>query len=107
MTIKFENVTAVAKANVYFDGKVVSHTIFLDSGERKTLGVFMPGVYEFSTGDAEIMDITDGTCEVLLPGAGEFAALTAGDKFEVPADSKFSLRCYVPLQYVCSYVPSK
>jgi len=27
MTLEFSNVTAVAKANIYFDGKVVSHTL--------------------------------------------------------------------------------
>ena len=37
---EFKNVTAVAKANIYFDGKVVSHTIILEEGNEKTLGIF-------------------------------------------------------------------
>ena len=60
MIEKLENVTAIAKANVYFDGKVVSHTVYMENGDRKTLGLFLPGEYEFGTGDAEIMDLTDG-----------------------------------------------
>ena len=43
MIEKLENVTAIAKANVYFDGKVVSHTIYTAEGDRKTLGLFLPG----------------------------------------------------------------
>lgn len=104
MIEKFEKVTAVAKANVYFDGKVISHTIFLENGDRRTLGIFMPGEYEFGTGDAEIMDITDGSCQVLLPGCGEWKDVTAGDKFELPGNSRYGFRCYVPVQYICSYI---
>lgn len=44
---EFKNVTAVKKANVYFDGKVTSRTIIFKDGERKTLGIMLPGDYEF------------------------------------------------------------
>jgi hypothetical protein len=34
---QFKNVTVVAKANVYFDGKVVSHTVlFPDAAKRRS-----------------------------------------------------------------------
>ena len=49
MIEKLENVTAIAKANVYFDGKVVSHTVYLANGDRKTLGLFLPGEYEIAS----------------------------------------------------------
>ena len=104
MIEKLENVTAIAKANVYFDGKVVSHTVYMENGDRKTLGLFLPGEYEFVTGDAEIMDLTDGVCQVLLPGSSEWQELKAGETFNIPANSKFGFRCYVSVQYVCSYV---
>lgn len=107
MIEKFENVTAVAKANVYFDGRVISHTIYTAGGERKTLGIFLPGSYEFGTADAEIMDITDGECEVLLPGSSEYVKVRAGDTFKLPGSSKYCLRCCVPVQYICSYIPAK
>ncbi|MDL2298302.1 pyrimidine/purine nucleoside phosphorylase [Synergistaceae bacterium OttesenSCG-928-D05] len=104
MIEKFENVTAVAKANVYFDGKVISHTIFLPNGDRKTLGIFMPGDYEFGTGDAEIMDMTDGIAEVLLPGETMWKKFKEGEAFNIPANSKFRLKCADIVQYVCSYI---
>ena len=34
----FAGVEVVAKANVYFDGKVVSHTVRFQDGSKKTLG---------------------------------------------------------------------
>lgn len=107
MIEKFENVSAITKANVYFDGKVISHTIYLPGGERKTLGILLPGDYEFGTGDAEIMDMIDGAVEVRMPGATEFKPFKAGEKFQVPPDSKFGLRCAVISQYICSYIPKK
>ena len=39
---EFSNVTAVAKANVYFDGKVVSHTILFADGSKKRSASFIP-----------------------------------------------------------------
>lgn len=105
MTEKFENVTAIAKANVYFDGKVISHTIFLPSGERKTLGIFMPGKYEFSTEAAEIMEVTDGVAGVVLPGSSDLKTFKEGEVFKVPSNSKFQLRCAEMVQYICSYIP--
>lgn len=105
MIEKFENVTAIAKANVYFDGKVVSHAIYTESGEKKTLGLFLPGEYEFGTAEAEIMDLTAGVAEVLLPGEKEFKTYKAGEAFKVPADSKYKLNCKEVVQYVCSYIP--
>ena len=50
------------------------------------------------------MDHTDGVCQVLLPGSSEWQELKAGETFNIPANSKFGFRCYVPVQYVCSYV---
>lgn len=49
----FPNVTVDSIANVYFDGKVVSHTIHLADGSRKTLGLIYPGSFYFGTAAAE------------------------------------------------------
>ena len=103
MIEKLENVTAIAKANVYFDGKVVSHTIYTADGDRKTLGLFLPGDYEFGTGDAEIMDIIDGVCQVRLPGTTEYIEIKAGESFNLPGNSKFQLKVAVDTAYLCEY----
>ena len=100
---EFHNVTAVKKANVYFDGKVTSRTVLFPNGEKKTLGIMLPGEYEFSTGDKEIMEILAGDLDVLLPGETAWKAVRAGEAFRVPAHAKFSLRIKSLTDYCCSY----
>jgi len=101
---EFKNVTIVKKANVYFDGKVTSRTVLFEDGTKKTLGVMMPGEYEFGTGDKEIMEMLGGEMTVLLPGSDDWQTFKEGESFEVPADSKFKLKISVPADYCCSYI---
>ncbi len=103
--MEFQKVTAHAKANVYFDGKVVSHSIILEDGEKKTLGVVFPGEYHFGTEAAERMDVSAGSCIVQLDGSQETTAYQSGSHFNIPANSGFTIT--VPdeiCQYVCSYI---
>jgi uncharacterized protein YaiE (UPF0345 family) len=103
--MEFSNVTAQAKANIYFDGNVVSHAITLADGTTKTLGLIYPGDYHFGTKQAERMEITDGTCAVVLDGATAPMNYTAGEHFDVPADSGFTIKVADGIcQYVCSYL---
>lgn len=101
---EFKNVTAVKKANVYFDGKVTSRTIIFEDGERKTLGIMLPGDYEFGTGDIEVMEILGGSMDVKLPGSDEFVTYKEGEAFTVEANSKFSLVVKEVVDYCCSYI---
>ncbi len=101
---KFENVTVVKKANVYFDGRVTSRTVLLAGGERKTLGIMMPGDYEFATADKEVMEILSGDLQVQLPGSAGWKPAHGGDTFEVPANSRFKLKVSGIADYCCSYV---
>ncbi|MDZ4787740.1 MAG: pyrimidine/purine nucleoside phosphorylase [Blastochloris sp.] len=102
--MEFSNVTAQAKANVYFNGKVVSHSIFLTDGSKKTLGIIYAGDYHFGTDDAERMEITDGCCKVILDGQTVEHTYAMGTFFEVPAKSGFSVTVETGIcQYVCSF----
>lgn len=100
----FKNVTIVRKANVYFDGKVTSRTVMFPDGTRKTLGIMFPGEYEFGTAEKEIMEILAGDLDVMLPNAAGWVTFEEGDVFEVPAESKFSLKVKSLTDYCCSYV---
>ena len=103
--MEFPQVTAVAKANVYFDGKVVSHTILFPDQTKKTLGLIYAGEYPFGTDAAEEMAITDGTCEVQLDGEEGIKTYGAGTAFNVPAKSGFTIRVKDGIcQYVCSFL---
>ena len=104
MSIQYNNVSAVAKSNVYFDGKVVSHKIILSDGSEKTLGVMMAGEYTFDTAAAELMEVTAGEMNVLLPNATQWQVFKAGESYEVPANTSFSLKITDVCDYVCSYL---
>jgi len=102
---EFNNVTAVAKANVYFDGKVVSHSILLPDGSKKTLGLIHPGKFHFGTDKAERMEIIAGQCRVKLDGVAELKTCSAGQAFEVPAKSGFDIEIESGIcEYVCSFI---
>ena len=101
---EFKDVTVVKKANIYFEGGVVSHTMLFADGSKKTLGVMQPGQYEFSTGKAEIMEIISGELELLLPGSLEWKTVQGGESFEVPADSSFTMKVKVVSDYCCSFI---
>jgi uncharacterized protein YaiE (UPF0345 family) len=94
----------VKKANVYFEGKVTSRTVLFPDGSKKTLGIMLPGDYEFGTASKEVMEILAGDLDVLLPGENQWKTMKAGDVFEVPAQSKFALRVKTVTDYCCSYV---
>lgn len=102
---EFQNVTVVREANVYFGGGVTSRTVLFADGSRKTLGIMQPGEYEFSTAAAEIMEILSGRLDVLLPGGARWEAVSGGESFRVPADSKFGLRVHDLTDYCCSFLP--
>lgn len=101
---EFNNVTAIKKANVYFDGKVTSRTIVFQDGERKTLGIMLPGEYEFGTNAKEIMEVLGGSLDVKLPETDNFVTYKEGEAFEVPANSKFQLIVKEVADYCCSYI---
>jgi len=100
----FKNVTVVRKANVYFDGRVTSRTILFPNGTKKTLGVMMPGDYEFNTGQKEVMEIQRGEVDVWLPGAKDWQIFREGSSFDVPAGASFKLRVKSLVDYCCSYL---
>jgi purine/pyrimidine-nucleoside phosphorylase len=103
MSDTFENVTIVKKANVYFGGKVTSRTVLFGDGSRKTLGLMMPGEYEFGTDAREVMEVLAGEMNVLLPGQDDWQTFKAGESFEVPAQSSFKLVLDLVADYCCSY----
>ncbi|MEI6147678.1 MAG: pyrimidine/purine nucleoside phosphorylase [bacterium] len=101
---EFRNVTVIKKANVYFDGKVTSRTVLFADGSKKTLGVMLPGDYEFGTDVREMMEILAGELDLLLPGSCEWRPVKGGESFEVPAKAKFGLRVKTLTDYCCSYL---
>ena len=100
---QYNNVSVVQEANIYFDGQVTSRTILFQDGSRKTLGIMLPGEYEFNTDEKELMEITSGELEVLLPN-GDWESFKSGESFEVPEKSRFQLKVVKTTDYCCSFI---
>jgi hypothetical protein len=46
---RFGDVTVICKANIFFEGKVISHTVLFEDGKKKTIGLIQPGSFKFNT----------------------------------------------------------
>jgi uncharacterized protein YaiE (UPF0345 family) len=101
---EFTNVTVIKEANIYFDGNVTSRTVLYADGTKKTLGIMMPGEYEFGTEKKEVMEIMNGELEIFLPGSNKWQKIAGGESFEVPANSKFGIRIKTITDYCCTYI---
>ncbi|MEJ6558575.1 MAG: pyrimidine/purine nucleoside phosphorylase [Candidatus Thioglobus sp.] len=99
----FENVEVIKAANIYFDGKVTSRVVVFADGSKKTLGIMMPGDYEFGTDENELMEIQAGEMDVLLPGENDWQTFAKGSSFTVTKDSSFKLQVKEVTDYCCSY----
>jgi uncharacterized protein YaiE (UPF0345 family) len=98
-------VTALTKANVYFEGKVVSHSLIFPDGSKKTLGLIYPGQYHFGTDKAERMELTSGQCSIKVDGTDASVPYSAGQAFEVPGKSGFDIEVKAGIcEYICSYL---
>jgi hypothetical protein len=100
---RLEGVAVVTRANVYFEGRCVSHTVFLPDGSRKSVGVILPAALTFETGAPEVMEIVAGRCRVRLPGSSADVEYGPGQRFEVAGGSSFRIEALEPLHYVCHF----
>lgn len=101
---QFDNVSVIKQANVYFDGKCISHTVVLGDGIKKTVGVILPAKLTFNTGAPEIMEAVAGKCLVTLAGETVAKEYLAGQSFQVPGNSSFEIEVRgEPFHYVCHF----
>jgi len=101
---QFDNVAVLKQANVYFDGKCISHTVQFADGSKKSVGVILPSTLTFKTGVPEIMETVAGSCRVKLAGENEWKAYGEGESFKVPGNSSFDIEVSSePYHYVCHF----
>ncbi len=99
----YKNVTIEKLANIYFDGGVISRNITFQDGSKKTLGVMLPGEYDFSTQSKELMEIFTGELDLKLPDSLEWKIIKGGMSFHVPKNSYFKVKVSKLINYTCSY----
>ena len=101
---QFDQISVVKRANVYFDGKCVSHSLQFPDGTKKSVGVIMPSTLTFNTGAPEIMETVAGTCKVKLAGETDWTSYGVGESFNVPGNSSFEIEVSgEPYHYVCHF----
>jgi purine/pyrimidine-nucleoside phosphorylase len=101
---QFDNVSVIKKANIYFDGKCVSHSVLFADGTKKTIGVIFPSSLTFNTAAAEVMELNAGKCRIKIKGESDWKTYSGGQKFNVPANSSFDIETLETLDYVCHFV---
>jgi uncharacterized protein YaiE (UPF0345 family) len=100
---QYDNVAVIKKANVYFDGKCVSHSVVFADGTKKSVGVILPATLTFNTGVPEIMETVAGACRYRIKGE-DWTNCGAGQKFTVPGNSSFDIEVSgEPYHYVCHF----
>ncbi len=102
---QLENVTLKLKANIYFDGGVISHTVTSAGGPRRTIGLIRPGIYHFTTDAPEQMDIVAGSCRIKLAGQAEWKTINTGQSFNVAGKSAFDIAVDAGnAEYLCTFL---
>jgi uncharacterized protein YaiE (UPF0345 family) len=104
ITPTLDGVAVTTKANVYFDGKCISHNVRFADGVGKSVGVILPATLTFNTGAPEAMEGVAGSCRVRLKGSEEWKTYGAGETFSIPANSSFDIEVAgEPYHYICHY----
>jgi uncharacterized protein YaiE (UPF0345 family) len=102
-TEQLHNVSLQTQANVYFEGKCVSHGLTLADGSKKSVGVVLPATLTFKTGAPEIMECVAGHCEYRLAGSSQWCTSSAGESFSIPGNSSFDIRVTEAYHYICHF----
>jgi uncharacterized protein YaiE (UPF0345 family) len=99
----YKQVTLQTAANVYFDGKCVSHSFTLADGTKKSVGVVLASQLIFNTAAAEIMECVKGSCRYKLKGQSDWNSIAAGQSFNIEANSSFEIQVDDSFHYICHY----
>lgn len=80
------------KTSHYYDGKVKS-VAFQGQHKPATAGVMAAGKYVFNTADKEKMTIISGELIIQPDGETGSTGYSAGQSFDVAANSSFKVKC--------------
>ncbi len=104
MSYFISSVDVKTQVNIFCDGKVQSRTLRYPDGRLQTLGVYLPGEFDFHSDGPETVVMTAGAVEVLFPGDADWRLVKTGERYDVPADTKFKVRCSEISEYICDFL---
>lgn len=105
---RFDHVSVEKIANMYYQGRTFSRTVWFEDGRKKMLGIVLPcgsdiPLYEFKTDSSERIEILAGECEVKLEGEEGFTYYRAGQAFVVEGHSSYEMKTEEIVQYICHF----
>lgn len=103
-----ERVSVEKVANVYYNGRTYSRTVWCEDGSKRILGIILPTddvvtEYKFETESSERIEILMGECEVKLPDSDEYVFYRAGQAFFVQGHSHYVIKNESIVQYICKF----
>ena len=104
MTEFIGDVEVKTHINIFCDGKCQSRTLRYPDGRLQTLGVYLPGNFDFHSDGPETVLMTAGEVEVLFPTDKDWRVVKSGERYEVPADTRFKVRCSSVAEYICDFL---
>ena len=98
-----KDVSIKTKANVFFDGKCISHSVTLSDGTKKSVGVILAATLTFNTEAPEIMECIAGECSYKLAGSAQWQVSKPGESFKIPGNSSFEIKVDQEYHYICHF----
>lgn len=92
------------RVNIFCGGKVQSRTLRYPDGKTRTLGVYLPGEFEFHSDGPETVVMTAGSVDVLFPGDADWHRVGVGERYDVPENCIFKVRCSKISEYICDFL---
>ncbi len=102
MSQSFDHVSVNKLANLFFDGKCISHSIHLADGSKKSVGVILPSTLTFNIGTPEVMELLQGKGRVQVNG-GDWQTIDGAMTFSVPENGQFVIEVTETVHYVCHF----
>ncbi len=90
------------KVNEYFEGNVKSLS-FDNTVGTQSMGIMLPGNYEFGTSTYELMKVISGKLIVKLPDNDNWKTFEVNETFEIDKDKKFKVKVEEETAYLCLY----
>lgn len=98
-----KDISIKTKANVFFDGKCISHAITLADGTKKSVGVILGASLTFKTDAPEVMECVAGECSYKLAGSEQWQQSAPGESFQIPGNSSFDIKVDKEYHYICHF----
>ncbi len=87
-----------------YHGERVQSLTYDDGKKAFSVGIIIPGEYEFGAIKKEVTTVTSGKINVWVEGVEGWKAYNMGENFTVPGHKNFKFKVDEISSYICFYV---